>query len=230
VVQSPPRATPLLEARDLSRKDQSGATSLLHPTDFTLHAGQQVAVTGASGSGKSVLLRALALLDAPDSGEVLWQGKPISGDLIPGFRTCVSYVSQRPGLIEGTVEDNLRLPFTLKALKGRGFDRQIAVALLAEAGKPPSFLGKAASDLSGGEAQVLALVRVLQLAPQVMLLDEPTSALDPESATAVEKLVAHWFAQGAGRRAYIWVSHDLDQAQRMSSTHLTMHQGSLAVG
>lgn len=221
-------APPLLEARNLSRRDPTGTGLLLTPTDFTLSAGARVAITGASGSGKSVLLRALALLDASDSGEVRWQGKPISGDLIPGFRTCVSYVAQRPGLIEGSALDNLCLPFTLKASKGRCFDRQAAIDLLAQAGKPPSFLDKSAADLSGGEAQVLALVRVLQLKPQVMLLDEPTSALDPCSATAVERLVAHWFEQGAGQRAYVWVSHDLDQARRMSTTHLQMHQGTVA--
>jgi putative ABC transport system ATP-binding protein len=106
----------------------------------------------------------------------------------------------------------------------------VATELLAKAGKDASFLSKPAGDLSGGESQIVALVRALQLEPQVMLFDEPTSALDPQSADAVESLVRHWLGAGAGSRAYIWVSHDPQQARRMSTVHLTMNKGVLLSG
>gem|GEM_PF-97331 len=223
----PPSSDPLLEVRRLTRLDQSGANQLLKPSDFTLMPGAQVAITGASGSGKSVFLRTLALLDAPSSGELLWQHAPLSNDSIPAYRTCVSYLSQRPALIEGTVLDNLQFPFTLKSLRGRRFNLERATDLLAQAGKDASFLSKSGADLSGGEAQIVALVRTLQLEPQVMLFDEPTSALDPQSAAAVEALVLHWFNAGAGSRAYVWISHDPEQARRMSTRRLTMNNGVL---
>jgi putative ABC transport system ATP-binding protein len=225
-----PSSEPLLEVRRLTRLDQSGANQLLTPTDFVLMPGAQVAITGASGSGKSVFLRTLALLDAPSSGELLWQHAPLSNDRIPAYRTCVSYLSQRPALIEGTVLDNLQFPFTLKSLRARTFDLQRATDLLSQAGKEPSFLNKTTTDLSGGESQIVALVRTLQLEPQVMLFDEPTSALDPQSVAAVESLVLHWFKAGAGSRAYLWISHDPEQARRMSTRRLTMDNGALLAG
>jgi putative ABC transport system ATP-binding protein len=216
----------LLETRRLGRLDPGGVVELLKPTDFVLMPGAQIAITGASGSGKSVFLRALALLDAPATGQLLWQGKAISSDLIPRYRTCVSYLAQRPALVEGSVLDNLQFPYTLKSLHPRSFDLQKASDLLAQAGKESAFMHKNAQDLSGGESQIVALVRTLQLAPQVMLFDEPTSALDPQSASAVEHLVRHWF-DADDSRAYIWVSHDPEQARRMSTRHLTMDKGVL---
>jgi len=220
--------TAVLEARQLSRLDHSGTTTLLQPTDFALMPGAQIAITGASGSGKSVFLRTLALLDAPSSGELLWQQQVLSNDAIPHYRTCVCYLAQRPALVDGSVLDNLQFPFTLKSLKRRAFDLQQASDLLAKAGKDAAFLNKPAGDLSGGESQIVALVRALQLAPQVMLFDEPTSALDPASAAAVEALVLHWFHAGADARAYLWVSHDPEQASRMSTRHLIMNKGVLS--
>jgi putative ABC transport system ATP-binding protein len=218
--------TPLIETRALMRRDERRQVQLLQPTDFSLHRADRVSITGASGSGKSVFLRALALLDAPTSGQVLWNGQPIANTQIPHYRSHISYLSQRPALIEGTVQDNLCFPFSLKTLRQRSFDLPTVTALLAHAGKASDFLAKNAGDLSGGEAQVVALIRTLQLNPEVLLLDEPTAALDPASSRDVEALIDAWFA-GDGSRACIWVSHDLDQARRMSDIHLQMSAGVL---
>lgn len=219
---------PLITTVGLARAGQGVGTWLLRPTDFSLAAGAQVAITGPSGSGKSVFLRALALLDSQATGEIAWRGEPVRAEMIPLYRTRACYVAQKPAFVDGTVEDNLRLPFTLKSLQGRSFDVQAVYRLLEQAGKAPAFLQNNAADLSGGEAQIAALVRTLQLAPQVMLFDEPTAALDPRSAAAVEGLVQAWFADGAGQRAYVWVSHDHPQAERMSTQRLYMHQGALS--
>lgn len=219
----------LIETSGLSRQDQNGAFQLLHPVDFILSGGDRVAITGSSGSGKSVFLRTLALLDAPDSGEVIWHDQAVKAAQIPFYRSQVCYLAQRPSLMDGTVEDNLRFPYSLNIFKQKKFDAEKVKALLRQAGKPESFLLKAADDLSGGEAQVVALVRAIQLEPEVILLDEPTAALDPQSSRDVETLVNTWFNGGvASTRAYIWVSHDLDQAQRMSNLRFEMHAGVLS--
>ncbi len=219
--------TPLLEARALARIEPERNSTLLAPTDFTLAAGERVAITGASGSGKSVFLRALALLDAPSGGGVIWQRQSVSPQRITEYRASVCYLAQRPALVDGTVLDNLRLPFTLASHRSRTFDREAVTALLLQAGKPPAFLDHSADDLSGGEAQIVALVRVLQLVPQVILFDEPTAALDPHSATAVERLVTDWFEAAPQTRAFVWVTHDHDQARRLCTRQLNMHQGVL---
>jgi len=217
----------LIETRALTRMDERRQVPLLQPTDFSLKRADRVSITGTSGSGKSVFLRALALLDAPSSGQVLWNGQPISNAQIPHYRSHISYLSQRPALIDGTVEDNLRFPFSLKTLRQRHFEPAAVIALLGHAGKSPDFLAKNAGDLSGGEAQVMSLIRTLQLNPEVLLLDEPTAALDPASSREVEALIDAWFAAD-NARAYIWVSHDLDQARRMSDIHLHMSAGVLS--
>lgn len=223
-----PLPSKLIEARALSRLDHNGAVHLLHPLDFTLSGGDKVAITGSSGSGKSVFLRTLALLDAPGSGEVMWCNKPVTAAQIPLYRSRVCYIAQRPSLLDGTVEDNLRFPYNLNVFKQQKFDVEKAKGLLRQVGKPDRFLLKMASDLSGGEAQVVSLIRAIQLDPQVMLLDEPTAALDPQSAKEVEVLVDNWFAGGAAHtHAYMWVSHDHHQAQRMSDIRFVMQAGVL---
>ncbi len=219
--------TVLIETRALTRRDERRQVALLQPTDFSLKRTDRVSITGSSGSGKSVFLRALALLDAPTSGQILWNHQPIANAQIPHYRSHISYLSQRPALLEGTVEDNLRLPFSLKTLRTRRFDLQAVTKLLEHAGKSPDFLGKNAGDLSGGESQVVSLIRTLQLNPEVLLLDEPTAALDPTSSRDVEALISAWYAAD-NARAFIWVSHDLDQARRMSDIRLHMSAGVLS--
>lgn len=219
--------TPLIETRGLTREDERRQVLLLQPTNFTLKRADRVSITGSSGSGKSVFLRALALLDAPTGGQILWNSQPIANAQIPHYRSHISYLSQRPALIEGTVEANLRFPFSLKTLRTRSFDLQAVITLLGHAGKSPDFLAKNAGDLSGGESQVVSLIRTLQLNPEVLLLDEPTAALDPASSREVETLIDAWFAADTAR-ACIWVSHDLDQARRMSDIHLQMSAGVLS--
>jgi putative ABC transport system ATP-binding protein len=220
-------ASGLIDAQGMTRRDAKSGKMLLAPTDFSLPAGARVAITGPSGSGKSVLLRALALLDPLDGGRVLWRGKPIRRGAIPRYRRSVAYLRQRPAKTDGTVESMLRYPYSLAVYRDLQFDRARAAQLAARAGRGPDFLDKRASELSGGEAQIAALLRVLQLDPDVLLLDEPTAALDPDSTRAIEALVAAWFNAAPDARAYMWISHDPAQAARIGPSRMTMQAGVL---
>jgi putative ABC transport system ATP-binding protein len=219
--------TSIVEAFGLCRRDAQRGHVLLQPTSFSLAGGDRVAITGPSGSGKSVFLRALALLDPLDAGRIGWHGKPVSLITMTQYRRNIAYIRQRPAVLEGTVEDNLRYPYTLRVYRDVRFDRERARSFAEQAGRGDDFLDKSASELSGGEAQITALIRVLQLAPEVLLLDEPTASLDPESSLAIEALVGAWLAAGDAARASVWVSHDPAQAARVSDRHLTMHAGVL---
>lgn len=218
----------MLVATDLLRCDARSGATLLHPTSLDVRPGNRIALTGPSGAGKTVLLRALALLDPLNGGRLTWHGNTIPAPAIPAYRCQVAYVRQRPALLPGTVEDNLRLPYQLRSRRrSPGFNRDAALALLAGAERDAAFLDKNASDLSGGEAQIAALVRTLQTEPTLLLLDEPTSALDPDSAHAVEALLQHWFSQATDRHAWVWITHDPAQAARIGQQHWRVEAGRL---
>lgn len=213
-------AQPLLEARNLGRMS-ADRRWLLRAVSINLNAGESLAVIGPSGSGKTLLLRTLALLDEIDEGELVWNGQPIENDAVPRFRRQVIYLHQRPVLSEGTVESNLRLPFTFRIAAGEHFDRDWITEQLHRLGREAAILTQPARQLSGGEAQIVALLRAVQLKPAVLLLDEPTAAMDAESAAAVEQLVTGWLNEPGTERAMIWVSHDADQIGRV--TRQTLH-------
>jgi putative ABC transport system ATP-binding protein len=223
-------ADPLLEARGLGRRRPGDSGWLLRDIRVMLHPGQRVAVVGPTGAGKTLLLRALALLDPLDEGLVLLNGQPVRSEAVPSFRSAVIYVHQRPALSEGNVETNLRHPFLLKVHRKRHFDRDRIVHLVRGLDRDESFLERLHRDLSGGEAQIVALLRALQLDPTVLLLDEPTASLDGESVRAIEGLLGRWYTEGAGKRAYLWVTHDSGQADRVADHILCMQAGRVGPG
>jgi len=219
------RGRVVIEATHL-RRTAPGLPSqvLLHDASIALCAGDRLAVVGPSGAGKSVLLRLLASLDAPSSGSLTWQGQAVTRRNILAYRRAIAYVAQRPAMFDGSVEDNLRIPYTLAIYRDSRYDRAAVETLLKAAGRDAHFLDKSADQLSGGEAQITALIRVLQLRPAVLLLDEPTAALDPDSAATVEAMVDSWF-RASPAAALAWISHNPSQAQRIGNRTLHMEAG-----
>ena len=215
-----------LEASRIGRK--AGKQWLLNDVSISVNGGDRFAVVGPTGSGKTLLLRSLAMLDPLDTGEIHWQGKPPSGNEIPRFRSQVIYLHQRPALFEGTVEENLRQPISLRVHEDKQFTRLRIVALLKRLGRGESFLSKRQPDLSGGESQLTALLRAIQLDPNIQLLDEPTAALDSHTTEIVETLVSSWLDEQPADRASVWVTHDREQAQRVSTTVLEIREGRLS--
>jgi putative ABC transport system ATP-binding protein len=217
----------LLEAKDLRRRHPDGKQWLLDHVSLGIDATDRWSLAGPSGSGKTLLLRALAMLDPLDGGQLRWQGRPLRHDRIPCFRSATIYLHQRASLLEENVETALRRPFSLAVHRRRQFDRERIVAWLERLGRDHAFLQKNAADLSGGEIQIVALLRALQLDPTILLLDEPTAALDSPAAAAVEQLLGDWVGQSADGRAFVWVTHDADQAQRVGQRILAMREGRL---
>ena len=219
--------TKRIEAAGIGRRDRKSGSGawLIRDVCVSLGFGERLGVFGPSGAGKTVLLRAIALLDPLDEGSILWDGRVVRGDSVPEYRKRVIYLQQRPALLDGTVEENLRHPFTLRAHRGRAFDPIRAEALLARLGREPGFLAKVSRDLSGGESQLVGLIRALQLDPAVLLLDEPTASLDPAAAGAVEGLLDEWLAAEPDGRALVWASHDADQARRMTDRRIYLRAG-----
>lgn len=217
----------LLQASGVMRR--AAGELLLDDVSIELDAGDRIALIGPTGSGKTLLLRCLAMLDPLDAGELLWRGGRVSGAQVPRYRSRVIYLHQRPAVAEGTVEDFLCQPFLMKVHHGRQFNRRRIVNLLASLERNEAFLAKQQRDLSGGEAQLAALLRALQLDPNVLLLDEPTAALDAATGIMVERLIANWLEEQRNDRAIVWVSHDMEQAVRVSDRMIHMAQGVVCI-
>ena len=218
VTESP--STPkVLQACKLSFR--LGDRTLWRDLDLILHAGERLAVAGASGSGKTLLLRTLAGLEPLQAGDLIFQDRPLSDWSMPAYRARVIYVPQRPGLPEGPVENALRAPFHFAVHRQQRYSADHAQELLAMLGRDGTFLQQRTERLSGGEAQIVAMVRALLLDPDVLLLDEPTASLDAGAVAAVEALVIRWMREQP-QRAWVWTSHDRKQLQRTSDRVLTL--------
>jgi putative ABC transport system ATP-binding protein len=215
----------LLTACGLCRRKRGGEDWLLRGVCLAISPGDRLAVTGPSGAGKTLLLRALALLDPLDEGTIQWRGVGVSGDLVPVYRREVVYLHQRPSLFEGSVETNLRYPLSLKSNQGHSFDKDQMVDLLDGLGRPASFLQKSSRDLSGGEAQIVSIIRALLFGPSILLLDEPTASVDEGTARAAEDLIRQWLSEIPANRAFLWVTHDSDQARRIADQCLHIECG-----
>lgn len=207
---------PVLSGEGVCQRAHDDGRVLLQDTDFHLMAGAHVAISGASGAGKSVFLRTISLLDLPVAGKLYRNGKLVhlNAQSIGEHRSQIAYVSQQAVLMPGTVRDNLLLPFTLRRYEKEKFNLEFAQHALDNLGKAKDFLERDVTDLSGGEAQLVSLLRILQLNPPVLLLDEPTASLDESSARGVQKLVNQWQLSNPDA-AYIWISHSEQQVMEV---------------
>jgi putative ABC transport system ATP-binding protein len=206
----------LFELREVSLR--RGERTVLDSLSAGLPAGA-TAVVGPSGSGKSTLLRLLNRLADPDSGEILFRGRPLAAYEPRALRREVSLVPQLPALLSGTVGSNLEYA---AGLANRELD---AGRCLRLAGLDPEFAGRDVAKLSVGEQQRAMLGRALAQQPAVLLLDEPTAALDHAARDAVE--AALFELRRELEISVILVSHDPEQARRLSDWVLRLEAGRL---
>lgn len=209
---------PLLRAEGLGR--HLGPRVLWQGFNVDLSAGERLALVGATGAGKTLLLRALALLDPLETGHLQLRGQPTAASTIPSYRSRVVLLPQRAVAFPGTVEANLRQVFRLASQRGRRFDRTRLLGWLQRLDRPAGILDQPAERLSGGEAQLMALLRALQLDPDVLLLDEATASLDAGTTAQVEALLRQWLAEG--ERACLFTSHDAAQIERLATRQLKL--------
>lgn len=197
--------------------------TILSDVSFEIPAGARVAVIGASGTGKTTLLRLMNRLDDPDSGTISLNGTDIRQLPPPVLRRKVGMVFQQPHLFDGTILDNLNRPLTLGGQPD--LDRLRAEAALEQVHLPGHLLDQHSRDLSIGQQQRVALARALVLQPEVLLLDEPTSALDPRSADTVLSLLTD--VASASGITLVMVSHAMDQAEAFATNVVAVLDGAV---
>ncbi len=194
----------MLQVRDLIRPGLVEAT-------FEVDDGECVAVMGPSGSGKSLLLRAIADLD-PNQGSVRANGLERDSVPAPRWRRTVVYVPAEPGWWAETVGEN----FPVRD----GVEPMLRGLQLSE-----SCLEQPVQRLSTGERQRAALARALLLSPPVLLLDEPTSALDEDNTRVVEDTLRDRMAHGM---SLVLATHNREQAARLAARILRVDAGRLS--
>ncbi|WP_201590768.1 ABC transporter ATP-binding protein [Psychrobacter fozii] len=208
---------------------------LINGVTGTLLSGQVTVLTGSSGSGKSVLLRVLAGLLPMSNGDVYLNNDDASSisasqsihDTLPTeWRTQVALLAQHPQLLEGSVIDNLTMPYRLQAHQHLNFDIDWHIAQLERLQRSADFLQQDTYHLSGGERQLVNTLRLLQLNPQVLLLDEPTAALDIDTSAQLVKLLMNWLQLDA-QRTLLWVTHDTQDIMPLANHHWHMQAGVL---
>jgi ABC-type lipoprotein export system ATPase subunit len=199
-----PESADLVQCADLARTYGSGTQALvaLQGVSCRLAPGMQVALTGPSGSGKSTLLHLLSGLDAPTSGSIAWPGLGGSPAYRPGV---VGLVFQGPSLLPPLdVTENVALPLLLAGCN-QTQARELAGSALEEIGVA-DLAAKLPEELSGGQAQRVAVARALAAKPRMILADEPTGQLDSGHARRVAQLLI-----GAAARldaALVVATHD----------------------
>ena len=185
---------------------------ILDGISLSIKEGEHLTITGPSGSGKSSLLKLLAALVSPSSGQLFYWGQDL-GDLDPvAYRREVSYCFQQPVLFGQTVRDNVAFPFEIRQIP---FDQERVLTALARLDLGPEFLDKPIKDLSGGEKQRVALVRNLLFEPKVLLLDEVSSGLDEKTKILLRTFLKDLHQEGV---TLIEVTHDqqeIEAAERL---------------
>jgi len=179
--------------------------SVPHRLNLRLLPHQIILVTGPSGSGKSLMLRAMADLDS-HHGEIWLQAVPQSGIDPREWRRKVAYVAAETSWWAATVGDHFLHPPSDKQLERLGFQNDV--------------MNWQVERLSSGEKQRLGILRALVLEPTMLLLDEPTANLDQENTLAVEALLTDYLHQQEA--AAIWVSHDAAQRQRLGGQEISL--------
>jgi len=220
---------PVLTARSIEKAYATprGRLDVLKGLDLEVLAGTIVAILGASGSGKSTLLNILGTLDRPDAGTLEvrgWRVDPLRDDELAAFRARrLGFVFQFHHLLpEFSAEENVMLPLLI-AGEGAGPARERAQAALADVGLAERWDHRPA-QLSGGEAQRVAVARALVAGPELVLADEPSGNLDQRSAQQLHELIAALARER--RQTFVVVTHN-DRLAAIADRVLTLEGGRL---
>ena len=196
-----------------------GGRAILDGVSFDTEGRDFFMVYGASGSGKTSLLRLVNRLEDCDGGDVLVGGASVRSYRPRDLRRRVGMIFQEPRLFEGTVAENVMLAARHHGIEADSEDLLESVGL-AGAG------GRETASLSGGEQQRAAVARALAVEPEILLMDEPTSSLDKAAALEIEGLLVD-LATSRGLKT-LFVTHNRDQLRRLGGEGVLLEEGKVA--
>jgi phospholipid/cholesterol/gamma-HCH transport system ATP-binding protein len=216
----------LIELRNVSKSFSHHV--VLDGLNLSIEAAQSLVVIGASGSGKSVLLKHIVGLLKPDEGEVWFDQKRV--DAMPerelmDLRRRFGFLFQMGALFDSlNVGDNIAFPLQEHTHKSPEQIRQVVAHKLNMVGLP-GVERKMPAELSGGQRKRVALARAIALGPQVILYDEPTTGLDPVRSDVINQLILK--LQHEMQVTSITVTHDMASAFKIADRIVMLHQGKI---
>jgi phospholipid/cholesterol/gamma-HCH transport system ATP-binding protein len=224
-------AEPLIELKGISKA--FGANVVLDNVDLTIYRGEALAVIGPSGTGKSTILRIIAGLLEPDSGEIYVQGQRREG-LVEDARESlgIGMVFQNAALFDSlTVEENVGFLLYQHSRLPRKRIRELVAQKLEMVGLPG--IGKRyPAELSGGMRKRVSFARAIMEnpdnpsdSPEVILYDEPTAGLDPIASTVIEDLIRELQQAQGGCSTYVIITHQDSTIRRTADRILFLYQG-----
>jgi len=200
---------------------------VLKGIDFKLFKGENVAVLGKSGIGKSVLIKIIAGLLKPDRGEVFVLGKQVDKldrKELDELRLRIGFSFQSSALYDGmNVYQNLAFPLTMNMKNLSKKEVGGAVEEVLEAVGLKDKIKQMPSDLSGGQRKRIGIARTLILKPEIMLYDEPTSGLDPITSAEIIELINE--VQQKYNTSSVIITHDLTCAKQTGNRIAMMYEG-----
>jgi phospholipid/cholesterol/gamma-HCH transport system ATP-binding protein len=205
-----------------------GKLLVLSDLSLDIERGKCLVVIGASGTGKSVMLKHIVVLLRPDRGEVWFDGKRIDGlperELVP-VRKRFGFLFQMGALFDSlTVAQNIAFPVIEHTHKPREEVDEIVAEKLRLVGLPDAG-PKMPAELSGGQRKRVALARAIALDPEVILYDEPTTGLDPIRSDVINELILK--LQRELKVTSIVVTHDMNSAFKVADRIVMLHEGKI---
>jgi len=213
-----------IELKHVSKR--FGTLVVLRNLNLSIERGQSLVVIGASGTGKSVMLKHIVGLLRPDAGEVWFDGKRV--DSLPeralvDVRTRFGFLFQMGALFDSlSVAENIAFPIVEHTHKPKDEIDRIVAQKLRLVGLPEAG-AKMPGELSGGQKKRVALARAIALDPEIILYDEPTTGLDPVRSDVINELILK--LQRELKVTSIVVTHDMNSAFKVADRIVMLHEG-----
>lgn len=222
---------PLIELKGVSKS--FGENKVLDNVDLTIYRGEALGIIGPSGTGKSTILRVIAGLTAPDSGEIYVQGQLREGLIEDGTEPVgIGMVFQQAALFDSlTVEENVGFSLYQHSKLSRKRIRQLVHEKLEMVGLPDTG-ARYPAELSGGMRKRVSFARAIMFdpdnpteKPEVLLYDEPTAGLDPIASTVIEDLIRQLQCTQRGCGTYAIVTHQQSTIRRTADVLVFLYNG-----
>lgn len=214
----------MIEFKNVSKEYEQGLA--LNNLNLNIDEGELFVLVGPSGSGKTTLLKMINGLNTPTTGEIRIADEDIKNSNIRQLRHNIGYVLQAGALFPNmTVEQNASIQLDLLGWNETRKHDRICELMVRVGLDPETFLSRMPSELSGGEAQRVGIVRALAGQPNVVLMDEPFSALDPISRAQLQELVFELHREI--ETTFVFVTHDMQEALKLADRLAVLYQGEL---